>query len=78
MPRAGTRVDSFFFNHKGDFFSFKNNSNQFMFRPKTNCSRAYVLKMLTLSKNTAVILDQRAKGYHDLVELAQFVLSVLA
>lgn len=49
-----------------------------MFRPKTNCSQAYVFKMLTLSKNIAVILDRSAKGYHDLVELAQFVLSVLA
>lgn len=49
-----------------------------MFRPKTNCSQAYVFKMLTLSKNIAVILDWSAKGYHDLVELAQFVLSVLA
>lgn len=49
-----------------------------MFGPKTSCSQAYVLKMLTLSKNIAVILDRRAKGYPDLVELAQFVLSVLA
>lgn len=51
-----------------------------MFRPKTNSSQAYVFKMLTLSKNIAVIFDRIpcAKGYHDLVELAQFVLSVLA
>lgn len=41
-----------------------------MFRPKTNCSHAYVFKMLTLSKNIAVILDRSAKGHHDLVKLA--------
>lgn len=49
-----------------------------MFGPKTNCSEADVLKMLTLSKNIAVILDRRAKGHHDFVELAQFVLAVFA
>lgn len=49
-----------------------------MFKPKTNCSQAYVFKMLTLPKNITVTLGRRAKGHHDLVELAQFLLFALA
>lgn len=45
-----------------------------MFRPKTNCSQAYVFTMLTLPKGIAVTLGRSAKGHHDLVELAQFFL----
>lgn len=49
-----------------------------MFKPKTNCSQAYVFKMLTLPKNITVTLGRCAKGHHDLVKLAQFLLFALA
>lgn len=62
----------------GVIFLLKNNWNQFMFKPKTNRSQAYVFKMLTLPKNITVTLGRRAKGHHDLVKLAQFLLFALA